>query len=115
MTPRAVPYPPVASAPVLQWVSTEESGGMRDAPYSLSRRSDSLVSWCILRASVRRTAFRSASWAICSAARIIRSTAHCRLTAVGLAAANSRAASCRTARSDSRSAASRTAAASAMP
>ncbi len=86
-TPSAVPYPPVASAPALQCVSTLLLAWMRAAPNSPMRRLAAMSSaWMRCASSSRREA---GSPSTVSATLRMRAMAQRRFTAVGRAAARS--------------------------
>jgi hypothetical protein len=87
----AVPRPPVASAPVLQWVSTRERGRSSSVPWAASAESVSRWRSSIARACPQRAARRSGSGKARARARE-RATALPRSTAVGRVALRAAAA-----------------------
>ena len=93
MTPRAVPKPVVAKAPVLQWVSTAPPSGKRSFPKPPIFRLISSSSWYMRWASANRRSGMPKGSGSLLARLTIRCTAQKRLTAVGRAAAMREAAS----------------------
>src|SRR5881398_402645 len=90
----AVPIPPVASAPALQCVSTVAPSGTSGSPASPIRRHMARSSSQMAVASARSRSHSAApSPGVVAAPRVIRSSAHRRLTAVGRVAASRRASS----------------------
>ena len=86
MTPSAVPYPPVASDPVLQWVRMSQRSSISAAPRAPIRWFASMSSSWIASASASRIC--SGFPMTCAATPRMRSSAHARLTAVGRAEAS---------------------------
>src|SRR5438552_12877391 len=80
----AVPIPPVARAPALQWVSTVAPSGTSGRPASPMRRHMARSSSQIAVASAWSRSHRAAPPpGVAAAARAMRSSAHRRFTAVG--------------------------------
>src|SRR5713101_3210054 len=104
----AVPIPPVASAPALQWVSSFAPSGMSGSPASpirlhMARSSSQMAVASTWRRSQTPEAPQSAG--VAAATRVMRSSAQRRFTAVGRVAPSSRASSSSRARKRSRGAA----------
>ncbi len=89
MTPSAVPYPAVASAPALQWVITVSPSSISAAPWRPMARLVSMSSRWMRRASDSHSETSVAKGACPAVFHTLRmrSTAQRRFTAVGRAAA----------------------------
>src|SRR5262245_44312749 len=93
-TPSAVPWPAVASAPVLQWVRTRAPSGTRAAPARpIARFVSTSARKRASAASASLSAATAGSPCFASTARM-RSSAQNRLTAVGRLSANVASAAC---------------------
>ncbi len=91
MTPSAVPYPAVASAPALQCVRMRAPSGTSAAPCApMARQLATSSSWMSLASASSRALISSAdapAFTPAAKARFMRSIAQKRLTAVGRVAA----------------------------
>src|SRR6266478_2922275 len=104
----AVPIPPVASAPALQWVSSFAPSGMSGSPASPIRRHMARSSSQMAVASAWSRSHSAAppqSAGVAAATHVMRSSAQRRFTAVGRVAPSSRASSSSRPRKRSRGAA----------